>query len=66
LGGQFNVGRAPLLPPGDDQVVALALTVNDLVIPKPDLYSWIISIDGTEARRLRMRVEQLLQPTAAR
>jgi uncharacterized protein DUF6941 len=62
LSGQFNVGRPPLLPPGDEQVVALAMTINGLQFPKPDLYSWVISIDGAEVRRLPMRVQQLVEP----
>lgn len=62
LSGQFNVGRPPLLPPGDEQVVALAMTINGLRFTKPDLYSWVISIDGAEVRRLPMRVQQLVEP----
>lgn len=63
LGGQFNVGRPPLLPAGDDQVVALAMTINGLQFDKPDMYSWIISIDGKPAKRLPMRVQYLVQTT---
>lgn len=60
LGGQFNVGRPPLLPAGDEQVVALAMTVDGLRFDKPDLYSWVVSIDGSPVKRLPMRVQQLV------
>jgi len=61
LGGQFNVGRPPLLPPGDDQVVCLALTVNNLTLEKLAMFHWVISVDGTSLKRLPMRVQQLTQ-----
>lgn len=57
-----------MLPPGDEQVIPLALTINDLSLDKPDLYAWVVGIDGTEVRRLPMRALQLVQagpnPTA--
>lgn len=56
LGGQFTVGRPPMLPPGDEQVVPLAVTINGLRLDKPDLYAWVLTIDDMEARRLPMRV----------
>jgi Family of unknown function (DUF6941) len=62
LGGQFNVGRPPLLPPGDEQVVCLALTINNLTLEKLAMFHWVISVDGTPLKRLPMRVQQLTQP----
>lgn len=59
LGGQFNVGRPPLLPAGDEQIVALTITINQLRLEKPDMLTWVISIDGTPEKRLPMRVHQL-------
>jgi len=59
LGGQFNVGRPPMLPPGDEQVVSLAMTINGMELPKPDLYYWIISIDDQVVKRIPMRVQLL-------
>lgn len=64
LGGQFTVGRPPMLPPGDEQVVPLALTINGLRLDKPDLYSWVLTIDGVQARRLPMRVQRAARPPA--
>lgn len=64
LGGQFNVGRPALLPPGDEQVVCLALTINNLLLEKPEMFHWVISVDGTALKRLPMRVQQLTQQMA--
>jgi hypothetical protein len=62
IGGQFNVGRPPLLPPGDEQVVCLAMTVNNLPLEELAMFHWIITVDGTPLKRLPMRVQQLTQP----
>src|SRR5579875_1619517 len=35
LGGQFNVGRPPMLVPGDEQLVTLALDINQLRFDAP-------------------------------
>jgi len=59
LGGQFNVGRPPLLPAGDEQVLALALQIDGLTFRAPGMFSWVVQIDGTEVRRVPMRVAQL-------
>lgn len=56
LAGEFNVGRPPLLPAGDEQVVPLAMTIAGLRVEKPDMYVWVISIDGSETKRLNMRI----------
>jgi len=64
IGGQFNVGRPPLLPPGDDQVVCLALTINNLRLEEPAMFRWVISVDGTVLKRLPMRVQLLTQQLA--
>lgn len=52
----FNVGRPPLLTAGDEQVVPVALTADQLTFPHPGMYSWVISIDGTELTRLSLRL----------
>ena len=63
LGGQFNVGRPPLLPVGDEQIVPIALNINGMRFDTPGPYSVVVSVDGTEMRRLPFRV-QPIQPTA--
>ncbi|MDZ4250499.1 MAG: hypothetical protein U0990_10475 [Candidatus Nanopelagicales bacterium] len=62
IGSSFNVGRPPLLPAGDEQLVSLAITINGLGFERPEIYSWVISIDGEPMKRLPMRVQQLSQP----
>ncbi len=61
IGGEFSVGRPPALPAGDEQIVPLALSVDSLRFDHPGMYSWVISIDGTQMRRLPMRVALLNQ-----
>ena len=61
IGGEFNVGRPPVLLPGEDQIVPIAINVDGLVFDKPDSYSFLISIDGVVIKRLPMRVMQLPQ-----
>lgn len=62
LGGEFNVGRPPVLPPGDQQVVALAIQIDGLTFTDPNMYSVVIDLDGSEAKRLPMRVALLAAP----
>ena len=61
LGGDFNVGRPPLLPPGDEQVITLALNVNGMKFERPGLFTWSFAIDGTEVKRIPMRLIQIAQ-----
>jgi hypothetical protein len=61
IGGEFNVGRPPLLPAGDEQIVPLSLTIDALTFDEPGMFAWVISIDGTEMRRLPLRVALLNQ-----
>ncbi len=58
----FNVGRPPLLPPGDSQMVPLAINFDGLTFEKPDAYTFVIAIDGTELKRLQMRFQHSGQP----
>ncbi len=60
LGGQFSVGRPPLLPAGDSQVVPLTITIDGLIFHKPGMYHWVIRVNDEEKRRLPMRVVQVL------
>jgi hypothetical protein len=58
LEGAFNVGRPPLLPPGDEQVVPLAVNLNNVVFTAPGQYSFVLELDQTEVTRLTFRVQQ--------
>lgn len=59
--GDFNVGRPPLLPAGDEQVVPIAINIDGLMFERPDSYSVIISIDGTDMKRLPLRITAMNQ-----
>jgi hypothetical protein len=53
---RYNVGRPPHIQSGDSQQIALALNVPVLPFPKLGRYDFVISVDGTEMRRLPYRV----------
>ena len=56
IGGTFNIGRPPVVATGDDQLIAMAMTLDGLEFDHPDRYSFVISIDGTPVNRLPLRV----------
>jgi hypothetical protein len=62
LSGDFNVGRPPLLPPGDSQIVPFAINIDGIVFQRPDMYIIVVSVDGQPVKRLPIRVLQLSQP----
>ena len=47
-----NVGRPPDLPIGDDQSVALALSLAGLTVAALDRYRFIIKVDGVDLAEL--------------
>jgi hypothetical protein len=57
----FNIGRPPALPAGDVQVFPLAIGFQ-LPLEKIGLYHFVISVDGTEMKRLPLRVMAPAQP----
>jgi hypothetical protein len=59
LKGQFNIGRPPMVVPGDDQIIPIAVNLDGLEFTEPNQYSVVVSIDGTEMRRLPIRVQAL-------
>ena len=54
--GQFSLGRPPLLATGDSQVVPIAINLDGLEFPAPNMYSVVISVDEKVIRRLPLRV----------
>jgi hypothetical protein len=56
VGAQFNVGRPPVLQPGDAQPLPFAVNFDQLQFTSPGAYSFVITIDGTEIQRLPFRV----------
>lgn len=58
MGGEFTLGRPPHLVDGDEQVACFAFTVDGMRFGTPGMFTWVVSIDGEEATRLPMRVQQ--------
>jgi len=57
LGGEFTLGRPPMLVDGDEQVACFAFGVDGMRFSEATKFAWVISIDGAEATRLPMRVQ---------
>ncbi|MEX0749579.1 MAG: hypothetical protein WD359_02120 [Dehalococcoidia bacterium] len=55
VGGQFEVGRPPGLPPGQAQRAQLALNVG-LNVPAPGVYEIVSRIEGQEDSRTAFNV----------
>ncbi len=66
LMGNFNVGRPPMLTHGDEQIVALAMVIDQIQFETPEMFSWVLSIDGEPLKKLPMRVQHLAQPPMGR
>ncbi len=58
MGGEFTLGRPPLLVDGDDQIACFAFTIDGMRFDGPGMFSWVLSVDGEEATRLPMRVQE--------
>lgn len=56
IAGEFNVGRPPVLAPGESQALPFAFQLAALPMPRLGLHSVVLEIDGVEARRLPFRV----------
>jgi hypothetical protein len=56
FGGGFNIGRPPMVLPGDEQVIPLAINLDGLLFEKADTYRFVISVDGQDMKALRVRV----------
>lgn len=52
----FNLGRPPQLEVGEEQTVALAVNFPGLPISRFGRYFFVVTVDGTEVRRLRYTV----------
>jgi hypothetical protein len=59
--GQFNVGRPPVLSPGDSQLVPIAMNLDGIEFAAPNAYSVVVSIDGHDVRRVPLRIRTLPQ-----
>jgi hypothetical protein len=57
----FNVGRPPDLQPGDEQVVPLAVQLDQIEFPAQGLYAVTVHVDDTEMAHLPFRLKQVQQ-----
>ena len=55
LGGSFEVGRPPGIPPGQDQRIQLALEAN-LKFARPGSFVIVAKLDGKEGQRVPFHV----------
>jgi len=55
MGGQFEVGRPPGIPQGEDQRIQMAMNL-ELPLDAPGSKTVLARIDGEEARRTQFRV----------
>jgi hypothetical protein len=53
---RFNVGRPPTLETGESQSISLALNLPELPLAEIGNYSFLLSVDGEELKRLSYRV----------
>jgi len=58
MGGEFTLGRPPQLVDGDEQIACFAFTIDGMRFEAPGMFSWVIAVDGEEATRLPMRVQE--------
>ena len=58
MGGEFTLGRPPMLVDGDDQIACFAFTIDGMRFEKPGMFTWVLSVDDEEASRLPMRVQE--------
>ncbi len=61
LRGQFNLGRPPFLGPGDSQLIPVAVNIDGLEFTQATTYSVLIEVDGTEMKRLPIRIRSTVQ-----
>jgi hypothetical protein len=65
-GAEFNLGRPPILEPGERQTVPFAVNFDGLVFPTQGVYSFSFKIDDKEINRLEFRVVHVNQLTISR
>ncbi len=62
INGTIHVGRPPIIPRGEDQIVTLAITYRDVAFEKRGAYALVLRIDGMEDARAPFRILDL-RPT---
>src|SRR5258708_7271185 len=59
VGGEFNVGRPPVLQPGDEQLVVLAINFDGLLFESPGRFEFVVELDGNPEKKLGFRMLQI-------
>jgi Family of unknown function (DUF6941) len=59
LEGEFRVGRLPDLQPDDPLVMPIAVQLNGLKIEQAGIYWFVLSVDGHEIDRFKIRAVQV-------
>jgi hypothetical protein len=59
LEGEFRVGRLPDLQPDDPLVMPIAIQLNGLTIERAGTYWFVLSVDGHEIDRFKIRAVQV-------
>ena len=57
--GNIRVGAAPNLKPGDPTIVPMAFPLNGMTVERAGDYWFVLSIDGEEKARYRIRAVQV-------
>jgi hypothetical protein len=58
IDGDFRIGASPHLNRGDPSIISLAFPLEGLVLEQAGEYSFVLSIDGNELKRYRIRAIQ--------
>ncbi|NYD38561.1 DUF6941 family protein [Actinomycetospora corticicola] len=58
---EFNMGRSPIMVPGEESVLPVAIPLLGLPLPHPGSYQVIAELDGSEEAR---RTVRLLDPNS--
>jgi hypothetical protein len=56
VGADFNVGRPANLPPGEEQIIAMAINLDGLVFQHPGRYQLVVAVDGDDLKKLGFRL----------
>jgi hypothetical protein len=64
VGGQFTVGRPPMLGAGDEQIVPIAVNLDGLTFTATGTYRVVIAIDGKDNETLPFRINVMLPSQA--
>ena len=56
LAAKFRVGRPPVLPPGAEQIMPMAMNIDGLVFQSYGQYRFVITVDGAQATTLSLSV----------